>query len=106
MAEPVAGQVGQAELRDDLVPVGRIANGRGREYPSLGPGEERIFGRLAVGEALQDGAERVEDRDAPFLAALGGFGDQAAAAGVNLAGDDHQVLAEVHVPGLQPGYLG
>lgn len=50
----------------------------------------------------QDRAEWVEDRDAAFIAALGLLGDQAAFAGVDLAGDDDEVLLESHVAVPKP----
>ena len=105
VAQAVPGEVGQAEPRDDAVPVGGVADGRGGEVAALRANEELVFGFLALREAFQDGAERFEDRHLAVFAALGRLGDQATLAGEHLPADHDEVLAEVHVPDLQPGHL-
>ena len=71
VAQAVPGEVGQAEPRDDAVPVGGVADGRGGEVAALRANEELVFGFLALREAFQDGAERFEDRHLAVFAALG-----------------------------------
>jgi hypothetical protein len=105
VTQAVAGQVGQADAGDDLVPVRRVANCRGGEDAAFRADQQLILGVFACGEAFEDGTERVEYWDAAFFAALGLLGDQAASAGVDLAGDDDEVLLESDVPDLEPGDL-
>lgn len=62
VAEPVTGEIGQAEVRDDLVPVRRIPHRRCRQHPAAWATQERIVGLLVGGEAFEDGFESVEDR--------------------------------------------
>src|SRR5690606_13266607 len=99
--EPVAGEIGQPEILDDLVPVRGVPDGGGGERAAFRADEQTLFRLLAFGEPFEDRPQRVEDRDASLLAALGLFGDEAALAGVGLAGDDDDVLVEADVAGLK-----
>lgn len=100
--EPVAGEVGQAEIADDLVPVRRVPHGRGRESAALRADQQPVLRLFPFREAFQDRAERVEDRDAAFSPAFGLFRDEGSAfAGVGLPGDHHDVLVEPDVTGLE-----
>lgn len=99
--EAVSGEVGQAEIADDLVPVRRVPHGRGRESTALRADQQPVLGLLPLREPLKNRAERVEDRDAAFSAAFGLFRDEPAFARVGLPCDDHDVLVEPDVTGLK-----
>lgn len=86
VTEPVASEVGQADAGDDLVPVRRVANGRGGEAISTGSAQERVIGLLARGGAFEDGFEGVEHRHWAVSSAFGlPFDDEAPSARVVLA---------------------
>lgn len=75
MSEAVTGEVGQAEVRDDLVPVRRIPHRRRRQHAALRSDQELIVGLFPLCEAFEHRTQRLQDRHAAFFAALGGFGD-------------------------------
>lgn len=104
--EAVLGEVGQAEIADDLVPVRRVPHGRGLETTALRADQQAVLGLFPLCEPLKSRAERVEDRDAAFSAAFGSLRDEPAFAGIGLPGDDHDVLNEPNVTGLEARDLG
>lgn len=99
--ESVAGQIRQADVDDELIPVRRIPHRRGREDIALWSRQKLVVGVLTCGETYEYGAQRVEDGHPAFLAILRSFGDQAALAGEDLAPDHDDVLVEQHVADLQ-----
>ena len=106
MAEAVAGEVGQAEVDDDLVPVRRVPHGRGGEGAALRSYEQPVVRFFTFCEAFEDRSQRFEDRDPALLASFGLLGDEPALAGVGLPGDDDDVLVEPDITGLGTGDLG
>src|SRR3546814_7341417 len=100
VSETVSGEIRQAEVSNDLVPAGRIANGGRREETATRTNEEWCVRLLERAESLQDRPEWVENRHATLFAAFGWLGDEATPAGKDLPSDDDEVLCEVHVPNL------
>lgn len=50
--EAVPSEVGEAEITDDLVPVGRVPHGRGRESAALRADQQPVLGLLAFRETM------------------------------------------------------
>lgn len=103
VSEAVSGEVGQAEVSNDLVPAGGVANVGCREEAATRTDEEWCLRLLERAESFQDRPEWVENRHARLFAALGWLGDEAAPAGKDLSSDDDEVLCEIHVVDLKTG---
>ncbi|MGC0364239.1 hypothetical protein ABH922_002223 [Rhodococcus sp. 27YEA15] len=97
VAEPVAGEVVEAELCHEVVPVGGVAGRRCSEDTAARPPQEWVVGLFLSGKTFEDGFESVEHRDRAISATLGLFDDETASAGVVLASDPNDVVFPVHV---------
>lgn len=60
VAEPVAGEVVEAELCHEVVPVGSVADGGCGEDSAAWPPQERVVGLLVCGETFENRFEGVE----------------------------------------------
>ena len=75
VAEPVSAEVFVAEVGDDLVPVGGVAQDRGGDATAFGSGEQAGVGPCAGGvdPAADDVADLEDQRNCAGAFALGAF---------------------------------
>ena len=83
----------------------RVSDCRGGEDASARSDEQSFLWCPILGEALQNGAERLQDRYVSDVAPIGLLGDQPSDSRVRLATDGHDVGVPVDVSDLEPCYL-
>ncbi|GJF23755.1 hypothetical protein SHO565_43190 [Streptomyces sp. HO565] len=107
MAQVVAAQVFVAELGDDVVPVGGVAQDCGGDASAARAGEQAGVGIGADGQdALGDeGADLLDDGNLAGSFALGALVDQSAGGGGGLPPDGPDPLVGVEVPDPASGDL-